>query len=84
MIELTRLNGKKFFLNAELIESLEASPDTTIRLTNGKMYVVQEDCRTVNEAIINYHRSVLRGKSVPVPPGWNVIDMGSRPTGDQQ
>ena len=61
MIELTRLNGRKFFLNAELVESMEAVPDTTIRLTNGKTYVVREDCRTVWEALLGYRRAVLRG-----------------------
>lgn len=60
MIELTRLNGKKFFLNAELVESMEAVPDTTIRLTNSKTYVVREDCRTVLDAMLEYRRSVLR------------------------
>lgn len=77
MIELTRLNGKKFFLNAELVESLEALPDTTIRLTNGKTYVVKEDCREVNAAIVRYHQSVLMGRERQPPAGWNVINTGS-------
>jgi flagellar protein FlbD len=37
MIELTRLNGKKFLLNAELVETVESLPDTTLRLTNGRL-----------------------------------------------
>lgn len=61
MIELTRLNNKTFFLNAELVESLEAKPDTTIRLTNGKTYVVREDCETVRDLVLEYRRSVLHG-----------------------
>ena len=68
MIELTRLNGKKFFLNAELVESMEAVPDTTIRLTNGKTYVVREGCRAVLDAMLEYRRSVLRaGEELTLP-----------------
>lgn len=36
MIRLTGLNGKEFYLNAEYIEKIEANPDTTITLFNGK------------------------------------------------
>ena len=32
MIELTRLNGEAFVLNAELIETIAASPDTVVTL----------------------------------------------------
>jgi len=68
MIELTRLNGKKFYLNAELVESMEAVPDTTIRLTSGKTYVVREDCRTVWEALLAYRRAILRaGETLSFP-----------------
>ena len=43
MIKLTRLNGKTFYLNPLLIETIESFPDTTILLTNGKRYVVKEN-----------------------------------------
>jgi len=39
MIELTRLNGEAFVLNAELIETIVASPDTVVTLVNGHRYV---------------------------------------------
>ncbi len=41
MIELQRLNGDTFMLNAFLIEQIQSFPDTTITLTNGKKIVVQ-------------------------------------------
>lgn len=81
MIELTRLNDKKFFLNPELIESLEASPDTTIRLTNGKTYVVKENCAQVNQAVVRYRvylaKQAQTGRSIP--QGWDVIDTQAPP-----
>ena len=40
MIEVTRLNGKDFVLNAELIEVMEETPDTVITLTTGHKYVL--------------------------------------------
>ena len=43
MIELTRLNGAKFTLNAEIIESLEASPKSTVvHLATNNRYIVTE------------------------------------------
>ena len=35
MIEVTRLKGKKMMINAELIETVEETPDTVITLVIG-------------------------------------------------
>jgi flagellar protein FlbD len=78
MIELSRLNGNKFYLNPELLESIEATPDTTLRLINGKTYMVQEPVKQVRALFMQYQRTVRRGEAVgKVPPGWNVIETGS-------
>ena len=42
MIKLSRLNGDEFVLNCEMIETVEATPDTVISLINGKKYIVSE------------------------------------------
>ena len=42
MILVTRLNGKSFYLNPDLIETMETTPDTVITLTGGNKYVVAE------------------------------------------
>jgi len=42
MIALTRLGGEPFLLNAELIQYVEARPDTFITLTTGDRLVVAE------------------------------------------
>lgn len=62
MITITRLNGKTFTLNAIYIEQVEAFPDTTITLTNGKKFVVQESVQEVIDLITDFYRqiSVLR------------------------
>jgi len=56
MIELTRLNGEAFVLNAELIETIVASPDTVVTLVNGHRYVVKESVDAVTEKVIQYKR----------------------------
>ena len=42
MITLTKLNGTKFVLNCDLIETIQENPDATIRLSNGNIYIVEE------------------------------------------
>ncbi|GCD83344.1 hypothetical protein PTHTG4_24070 [Parageobacillus thermoglucosidasius] len=58
MITLTRLNGKKFVLNAVYIEQVEAFPDTTITLTNGKKFVVRESVQEVIALVSSFYRQV--------------------------
>ncbi|MBC3888649.1 flagellar protein [Acetobacterium paludosum] len=62
MIELTKLNkqrnGEKFFLNCDLIETIEEKPDTTIKLVNGKNYVVSDSAAQVISKIISFKRGL--------------------------
>ncbi|MEX0776169.1 MAG: flagellar FlbD family protein [Phycisphaeraceae bacterium] len=54
MITLTRLNGKQFVLNAELIRTVESNPDTTITLLNGDHFIVTESMEVVVDRAIEY------------------------------
>lgn len=58
MIQVTRLNGKKFSLNALYIESVEEFPDTTITLTTGRKYVVLETAEQVQTDMIRFYKQV--------------------------
>ncbi len=52
-----------FVLNALYIETVEAFPDTTITLTNGKKYVVKESVEQVRMFILQFYQSInLLGK----------------------
>ena len=42
MIEVTRLNGSIYFINADMILTIEPTPDTVITLTNGEKLMVRE------------------------------------------
>ncbi|HHV81833.1 TPA: flagellar FlbD family protein [bacterium] len=57
MIQVTRLNNTKFIINADLIETIEANPDTMISLTTGKKFVVRESVEEVMRKIIAYKRA---------------------------
>ena len=60
MITLTRLDGSQFVLNAELIRTVEQTPDTTVRLTSGEAYIVLESSEEVVRRSIEYGQ-LLRG-----------------------
>ncbi|WP_017873781.1 flagellar FlbD family protein [Candidatus Caldatribacterium saccharofermentans] len=62
MIALTRLNGSVFVLNADLIETIEATPDTVISLVTGKKYVVREKVEEVIDRIVEFRRKTGVGK----------------------
>ncbi|NLV16978.1 MAG: flagellar FlbD family protein [Syntrophomonadaceae bacterium] len=58
MIELTRINGEKMVINAELIEILEATPDTVVTLTTGKKFVVSEKPEQIVSGIIRFRKLI--------------------------
>lgn len=56
MITLTRLNGDRFILNAELVRTVEERPDTTITLTSGERLIVRETMGEVVDRAVEYGR----------------------------
>ncbi|NLB17497.1 MAG: flagellar FlbD family protein [Syntrophomonadaceae bacterium] len=63
MIELTRINGQKMVINSELIETLEATPDTVITLTTGKKFVVCEKPEQIVSGVIRFKKLINNLKS---------------------
>jgi flagellar protein FlbD len=59
MILLRRLNNAVIGLNADLIERIDATPDTVITLVDGKKYVVAESPEEVVERIVAFRANVL-------------------------
>jgi len=60
VILVTRLNGQRFVLNADLIKVVEQRPDTIITLINGDHLVVKEEMTEVIERVIEYGRHLRR------------------------
>ncbi|MBC7543470.1 MAG: flagellar FlbD family protein [Candidatus Sericytochromatia bacterium] len=58
MIQLTNLDGKSFVLNAELILSVEATPDTRVILLDDRKYIVREGPDEVVERIMRYRQAI--------------------------
>lgn len=58
MIRLTRLNGRGFLVNSELIKFLEETPDTVVTLVNGERFLVEEDADLIVDRVIEYGKRV--------------------------
>lgn len=58
MISITKFNRSTVYINATLIETVEATPDTVITLVNGKKYIVLNPLQEVLESIEHYYRRV--------------------------
>jgi len=60
MIQVTRLNGTSLYVNAEMIQYVEATPDTVITLMDGKKLVVTESPHEIADAVIQYRRQLCQ------------------------
>lgn len=58
MIKVTRLNGKEFVINAEMIQFLEETPDTVVTLVNHEKVVVREPVDEIIRRVVDYSRSI--------------------------
>lgn len=58
MIKVTRLNGSEMFINADLIETLEATPDTVVTLTTDDKWVIRETPEEVVARVVAYKRLI--------------------------
>jgi flagellar protein FlbD len=59
VIQLHRLHGNgAFYVNPDLIETIEARPDTTITLVNKHRYVVEDRLEDVVERIVQFRARI--------------------------
>lgn len=63
MIKLTKFNSEvskkgEFVLNAEIIETIEETPDTVVTLVNGKKLIVEEKMDEVVQRVMRYRRAL--------------------------
>ena len=67
MISLTKLDGSRFVLNADLIRVVEERPDTVVTLTSGDRVMVKEGAESIIAKVIAYRRSIhsLCGGTTP-------------------
>ena len=60
MIQLTRLNGQAFVVNAEKIRYVESTPDTIVCTDHGEKLMVRESLQEVIRRAIDYARTIRR------------------------
>ncbi|TAH46763.1 MAG: flagellar protein FlbD [Treponema sp.] len=58
MIQVTRLNGKEYWINPHQIETIECNPDVTLQMLSGKHIVVREKPDDIIDRIIAYRRRI--------------------------
>ena len=70
MIQVTRLNRSTFVLNAEWIETVEATPDTVITMVNGKRFIVTEPVGEIVSRVVEYKNATGNIRKTPyLDPG---------------
>jgi len=67
VITLTRLNRSRFAVNPDLIERIQAAPDTTLVMVDGATYVVSESMDTVIDRVVAFRARVLGAALVSAP-----------------
>jgi flagellar protein FlbD len=60
VISITRLNDQALYINCDLIETIELTPDTTITMTTGKKIIAKEEIDDIINKIISYKRETYR------------------------
>jgi flagellar protein FlbD len=68
VIQLTRLDGSEFYLNSDLIEVIESTPDTHIALANGHRYLVRETSDEVVRRVVAFRRDLNRPSRIGRQP----------------
>jgi len=77
MIKLRLINDSNVVLNSDMIESIEATPDTLISLSTGKKMMVKESVTEVVARIVEFRRLVGRSGE----DKEQVLDALSNPNG---
>lgn len=64
MITVSKLSGKEYVINSDLIEYVEATPDTVITLTTGKKVIVLESIDEIIDKIIQYKKKIYSHSTI--------------------
>jgi flagellar protein FlbD len=61
IIKVCRFDGSELVINADLIETIEATPDTVVTLTTGKKIVVADSVESIIERVVGYKQTIFHG-----------------------
>lgn len=60
MIKITRINDAELTINSDLIEFIEATPDTTITLTTGRKIIAKENIDQIITKIVEFKGEIQK------------------------
>jgi flagellar protein FlbD len=60
MIQVTRFDGRSVVVNADLILTLESTPDTVVALVTGASIMVRESVDDVVQRVIDYRQRIAQ------------------------
>lgn len=58
MIEVMRLDGKIYWVNPHMIESMESTPDLTLTMLSGRKIIVKNSPEDLIKKIIEYRKII--------------------------
>ena len=58
MIDVMRLDGKIYWVNPHMIESMECTPDLTLTMLSGKKLIVRNSPEELIQKIIEYRQKI--------------------------
>lgn len=58
MILVTRLDGSKYYINPEMILTIECTPDSVITLKNNIKFVVRDKADDIVQRFIEYQQKI--------------------------
>lgn len=58
MITVHRLDGSAIIINIDLVETIEARPDTTVSFTNGKKLIISESVDEFLQKTLEYKKKL--------------------------
>lgn len=75
MILVHRLRGAPLYLNPDVIESIESTPDTVLTLVDGRRILLEDPPEYVVERFLDYRVSLLvaADRMRPSPPKLTVV-----------
>ena len=58
MIDVLRLDGKIYWVNPHMIESMESNPDLTLTMLSGRKIIVRNSPQEIIQKIIEYRKQI--------------------------
>ena len=58
MIDVMRLDGKIYWVNPHMIESMESTPDLTLTMLSGRKIIVRNSPDEIIDKIITYRKKI--------------------------